>query len=149
MLLRSMDITLHNYVLCPSFSWLTRTPETKQNKVSSIPASNRSKSRSIRATRQCETHVLVNGMQRAAGWCSDNSISLICGRSGVAEKKTLTPQEPSCPLLSSSSTDQTLYPRILSTTFRKESDQYDTTVTGSVLIYFFSDLSQKNRPKKN
>jgi hypothetical protein len=33
--------------------------------------------------------------------------------------------------------------------FRKESDQYDTTVTGSVLIYFFSDPSPKKpAPKK-
>ena len=65
-----------------------------------------------------------------------------------AVKKNLSPQEPTCPLLSSSSSnDQTLYLRILSINPRKKSDQYDT-VPGSVLVYFFSAPYEKNPTQK-
>jgi hypothetical protein len=65
------------------------------------------------------------------------------------KKKILSPQQPSCPLLSSSSNDQTFNPGFIPQTFQKRvRSEYDTTVTGSVLIYSFSEPSQKNSTQK-
>ena len=74
----------------------------------------------------------------------------VCGRqrSGRKKKPVSAGARLALFLSSSSSNDQTLYPRILSTTFRKESDQYNTTVTGSVPHLLLFCLSQKTATKK-